>query len=349
MKLSMLPKTSESLTQWQSTARRRLLCLAVISLCTLELTSRALAQQRNDSAPKASDLAMQNLSRVAASAAEIKAVLIKDAGLMVELKRWVAKDATDHGQIVGETELSDYAIFDRLGTDVEFRSIATTLVQRYGYLLPKLNPESDLAKEQELLRVERTKWMAQAQEEERAQARQRSIQEAQKSAACDPQSGRACNNTPSSVPPKENPGQGQQIDAPPPGITPGDQNLPSLPDEGATILQRAQLMQTGSGNVDGSPQNAQFSLASSSGSNPFSLGNPGIGTLSSDTGEAGKNRQLAAAFGGANPGIGNSSDGLLARDGPSMIFLIAPIEILYLLPWLRCRKVALTTRKWQAS
>jgi len=45
-------------------------------------------------------LALQNLSRVAASAAEIKGVLVKDAGLMVELKHWVARDATDHGQIV---------------------------------------------------------------------------------------------------------------------------------------------------------------------------------------------------------------------------------------------------------
>ena len=135
-------------------------------------TPAAQVQQRNNSATNPSDLALQNLSRVAASAAEIKAVLLKDAGLMVELKRWVAKDATDHGQIIGEGDLSDYAIFDRLGTDVEFRSTATALVQKYGYLLPKLNPESDLAKEQDLLRIERTKWMAQAQEEERAQARQ---------------------------------------------------------------------------------------------------------------------------------------------------------------------------------
>ncbi len=50
---------------------------------------------------------MQNLSRVAASAAEIKAVLVKDAGLMVELKHWVAKDATDHGQIVGDSDLTN--------------------------------------------------------------------------------------------------------------------------------------------------------------------------------------------------------------------------------------------------
>src|SRR5258708_39206769 len=84
----------------------------------------AQVQQRNDNAPNApSNLALQNLKQVAGSAPEIKAILTKDPGLMVELKRWVAKNATEHGQIIGESELSDYAIFDRLGTDIEFRSV----------------------------------------------------------------------------------------------------------------------------------------------------------------------------------------------------------------------------------
>src|SRR6266849_4885603 len=76
------------------------------------LVPAAYAQKRNDHTGNTSDLGVQNLSRVAASAAELKAVLLKDPGLMVELKRWVAKDATDHGQIVGDTDLSNYAIFD---------------------------------------------------------------------------------------------------------------------------------------------------------------------------------------------------------------------------------------------
>ena len=109
---------------------------------------------------------MQNLSRVAASAAEIKSVLLKDSGLMVELKRWVAKDATDHGQIVSDSDLTDDAMFERLESDVPFRAVATLLVQRYGYLLPKVNPESEAGKERELLIQERTKWLAQQQEEE---------------------------------------------------------------------------------------------------------------------------------------------------------------------------------------
>ncbi len=51
----------------------------------------------------------------------------------------------------------------RLENDIQFRSIATALVERYGYLLPKLNPDSDLAKQNALLMQERTKWLAQDQ------------------------------------------------------------------------------------------------------------------------------------------------------------------------------------------
>ena len=110
--------------------------------------------------PPSSELGRQNLSRVSASAGEIKTVLIKDVGLIVELKRWVAKDATDHGQIVTEADLSDDAIFDRLEQDVQFRSVATELCQRYGYLVPQLNPNSAQARQRELLIAERTKWIA---------------------------------------------------------------------------------------------------------------------------------------------------------------------------------------------
>jgi hypothetical protein len=136
----------------------------------------ARAQEGNNNTTNASDLALQNLSRVAASAAEIKAVLVKDAGLMVELKHWVARDATDHGQVVDDSDLTNEGIFGRLERDIQFRSIATALVQRYGYLLPKLNPDSDRGKEHELLFQQRAKWLAQNQDEELAQTRQQGIQ-----------------------------------------------------------------------------------------------------------------------------------------------------------------------------
>src|SRR5712692_2747264 len=49
-----------------------------------------------------SELSQENLKRGAASAGRIREVLIKDAGLLVELMRWVAKEATDNGQIVDD-------------------------------------------------------------------------------------------------------------------------------------------------------------------------------------------------------------------------------------------------------
>ncbi len=82
--------------------------------------------------PEPSDLAKENLDRVAASADQLKEVLVKDAGILVELKRWVAKEATDNGQIVEDSSLTDQTIFDRLERDIAFRSVATRLVQRYG-------------------------------------------------------------------------------------------------------------------------------------------------------------------------------------------------------------------------
>ncbi|MGB9474571.1 MAG: hypothetical protein WCE87_05815, partial [Candidatus Udaeobacter sp.] len=57
----------------------------------------ASAQNERPLPTSNSDLARQNFSRVAASATDIKTVLVKDSGIMVELKRWVAKDATQHG------------------------------------------------------------------------------------------------------------------------------------------------------------------------------------------------------------------------------------------------------------
>ncbi len=118
------------------------------------------------SAPAESELATRNLSRVAASAAQIRAVLASNPGLLVELKRWIAEDAASHGQVVRDVDLMDDSIFDRLETDIRFRSVATSLLQKYGYLVPDINPDSQAGKEQALLIQERTKWMAQAQEEE---------------------------------------------------------------------------------------------------------------------------------------------------------------------------------------
>lgn len=90
------------------------LCTALCVATATNFESPIEAQNQNAQHTPTSDLARQNLSLVAASAGEIKPILLKDAGLMVELKRWVAKDATDQGQIIAETDLTNDAIFDRL-------------------------------------------------------------------------------------------------------------------------------------------------------------------------------------------------------------------------------------------
>ncbi len=111
---------------------------------------------------------------------------------MVELKRWVAKDATDHGQIITDADVTNDAIFDRLDSDAQFRAVATQLVQRYGYLVPQMNPDSEQGKEHALLIAERTKWIAQHEEEARAQAHQGNQQNLQTSKGCDPQQSAEC-------------------------------------------------------------------------------------------------------------------------------------------------------------
>jgi hypothetical protein len=126
-------------------------CLAIGLGTAILNETPARAQNQNSRPLQSSDLAKENSSRVAASAGEIKPVLLKDSGLLVELKRWVAKDATDHGQIITETDLSDDSIFDRLENDIQFRAVATLLLQKYGYLVPQVNPGSALAREQLLL------------------------------------------------------------------------------------------------------------------------------------------------------------------------------------------------------
>ena len=115
-----------------------------------------------------SDLARDNLDYVAASSIQIREVLAKDAGLLVELKRYVAKEASDNGQVVQESMLSDQAIFARLDRDIRFRSVATRLLQRYGYLLPSANPDSNYAKEQDYVLKERARRLVQIEAEEDA-------------------------------------------------------------------------------------------------------------------------------------------------------------------------------------
>src|SRR6266404_9836134 len=143
---------------------------------------------------EAADFAQENLGRVAASARQIRSVLVKDEGLMVELKRWVAKEATDSGQIVEDSNLTDQAIFDRLEQDVAFRSVATRLLQRYGYLIPTPNPDSDFAKQKELVLKERARRLVQieSQEDTESLRPQKNDRDLERTATCDPHHDEDC-------------------------------------------------------------------------------------------------------------------------------------------------------------
>ncbi len=156
---------------------------------------RTSEQGRNEyGVAQAPDLTQENLGRVAASAIQIRSVLVKDEGLMVELKRWVAKEATDSGQIVEDSNLSDQAIFERLEQDIAFRSVATRLLQRYGYLIPTPNPDSDFAKEKELVLKERARRLVQieSQEDTESVRPQKNDRDLERTAMCDPRHDEDC-------------------------------------------------------------------------------------------------------------------------------------------------------------
>jgi len=74
-------------------------CAPVLAQQQSERPRRPSEQGWTESGVKqAPDLTQENLGRVAASAIQIRSVLVKDEGLMVELKRWVAKEATITGR-----------------------------------------------------------------------------------------------------------------------------------------------------------------------------------------------------------------------------------------------------------
>jgi len=135
------------------------------------------------------DIISDNLDRVAASADQILEVVNKEAGLMVELKRLLAQDAGVSGQILEESDLTDTAVAERLRSDLRARVLATRLLQRYGYLVPKLNPDSDLEAERKLVRQERAQMLARAAEHRDTLGETTT---AGRNAACDPRSVPDC-------------------------------------------------------------------------------------------------------------------------------------------------------------
>jgi polysaccharide export outer membrane protein len=224
---------------------QRWVAIAFVTLCALCTPTVAPAQDH--SAPNSmvpnSDLARENLSHVAASAAQIRAALANDAGLLVDLKRWMARDAASHGQIVRDEDLADDAIFERLETDIQFRAIATSLLQQYGYLVPTVNPNSELGKERELLVQERTKWLAQNQEEELAQARQTYSQNLQNATFCGPQLPENCKSPSAGSPTSGARGRGSSPGLPPSEVAPAGPIVPGAPGTGGNATGPTQIAQ----------------------------------------------------------------------------------------------------------
>jgi hypothetical protein len=130
----------------------------------------------------------ENLARVAATADQILAAVNKDSGLMVELKTIYAQEAGLHGQVLEEKDLTDAAVEARLRQDLRLRMLATKLLQRYGYLLPRINPDSDMAEEHAIYLRQK------AAEMQRAAARQEFAGQLPLTQAggCDPRADLSC-------------------------------------------------------------------------------------------------------------------------------------------------------------
>jgi protein involved in polysaccharide export with SLBB domain len=146
---------------------------ASFALLGMVLSGAAAAKQRQalppgtgQQASHPSDFGAENEKRVAASPVQIREVLAKNPGLLVELKKYIAREATANGQILDDSDLSEQSIFERLDDDILFRAAATRILQRYGYLLPDVNPDSELGKQQELVLKERARRLVQIEAQE---------------------------------------------------------------------------------------------------------------------------------------------------------------------------------------
>ena len=255
---------------------------AVLALASLNL----MAQSHQQSSIPQSELARQNMERVAATVGQLVAIFHRDPGLMVELKRWIAKDATDHGQLISDSDLTDEAIYDRLENDITFRSVATSLVQKYGFLRPNLNPESPLAQEQQILIRERARYVAQDEAAARAKTRQQQadFDEAQ---YCDPVI-KDCPPVPSTSNPSIQEVPQQQSPNQPPGNAPGIQNVPTTPQpsQPPPANDVASLMRT---SADDSFLNEQMQSGTSNSSGSTS-GGQGFGQTGSNLTQGQRNR-----------------------------------------------------------
>ena len=295
--------------------RRR--SITLLAGFALAIAASPLLAQNQQVPVAASELARQNMAHVAASVGQLVAILHRDPGLLVELKRWIAKDATDHGQLISDADLSDEGIFERLETEVSFRSVATQLVQKYGYLQPTVNPESAMGKEQQLFMQERVRFLAQQGGSPYSASGQ-----SPQAANCDPASAN-CATNPSTNPQSQPPGIQTPTEMPgmqSPRNAPGTPYLPPqqpAPNNNVTDLMRTSGQDTfgtdqmqgnnSLGGIAASPVDESGQQHTGDPSNPSERSGSGQGrfedvSLSPDFGGDSSNRNLYAsnAPGGAS-------------------------------------------------
>lgn len=214
---------------------RKLQTLSFLGCLVVMCASSMFAQTRQQKPISQSELARQNMEHVAANTEQLALILHRDPGLMVQVKRWIAKDATDHGQIITEADLAEEAVFDRLENDVTFRSMVTEIVQKYGYLMPTVNPDSPLAKEQELLIQERVKWVTEEEAADREKMKAAQEKLAQEQQNCDPRTSNcaaqnaAAPMAPPSPQQQQQPGMFNQYPQEIPGLEPPIETPPTVP------------------------------------------------------------------------------------------------------------------------
>src|SRR5216683_455740 len=81
---------------------------------------------------------------------------------------------------------------------IQIRTVATRLLQRYGYLIPTPNPDSDFAKEKELVLKERARRLVQieSQEDTESLRPQKNDRDVERTTTCDPRRDEACPQQP---------------------------------------------------------------------------------------------------------------------------------------------------------
>jgi protein involved in polysaccharide export with SLBB domain len=157
------PLTNRKTAYWRVVLQ--IVCVIAFGVTMISAATSAQEKENREQtgSPQSSELAKDSLDRVAASQSQIVAILNANPGLLLELKRWMAKDASERGQMIEDEDLDDASVFARLARDQKLRAAATRLLQRYGYLLPKVNPDSEAGREEAALIQERVRQRAAAE------------------------------------------------------------------------------------------------------------------------------------------------------------------------------------------